>query len=116
MHNDIIPAERRNDFVIDVFWNWEDIERISTNLSKDLTSRQDRHSIIPSIGDILLRHIEHFEPFVTYGAHQIIGKHTFELEKKRNSKFLQFVKVSAIIRREKKISFMSLKFYLHHLI
>ncbi|KAI8355573.1 hypothetical protein BD560DRAFT_407214 [Blakeslea trispora] len=92
LHNDIIPAERRNDFVIDVFWNWEDIERISTNLSKDLTSRQDRHSIIPSIGDILLRHIEHFEPFVTYGAHQIIGKHTFELEKKRNSKFLQFVK------------------------
>ncbi|OBZ85725.1 Rho1 guanine nucleotide exchange factor 1 [Choanephora cucurbitarum] len=92
LHDDIIPAERRNDFVIDVFWNWADIERISTNLSKDLTERQDRHSIIPSIGDILLRHIEHFEPFVTYGAHQIIGKHMFELEKKRNSKFLQFVK------------------------
>ncbi|KAI8066976.1 uncharacterized protein B0P05DRAFT_553060 [Gilbertella persicaria] len=91
LHGDIIPIERRHEFITDVFWNWADIERISTNLSKDLTLRQDKHSVIPCIGDILLEHVEGFEPFVIYGAHQIIGKHTFELEKKRNPKFLQFV-------------------------
>lgn len=59
-------------------------------LSRDLTARQDKHSVIPCIGDILLEHVKGFEPFVIYGAHQIIGKHKFELEKKRNTKFLQF--------------------------
>lgn len=89
--NDIIPIERKNEFIVDVFWNISDIERISAALSKDLTLRQDKHSIIPSIGDILLNHVKDFQPFVIYGAHQIIAKHKFEMEKKRNTKFLQFV-------------------------
>ncbi|KAG2213821.1 hypothetical protein INT47_001090, partial [Mucor saturninus] len=87
---DIIPIERRNDFITDVFWNIKDIERVSSALSKDLTSRQDKHTIIPRIGDILLSHVKDFQPFVIYGAHQIIGKHEYELEKKRNVKLQQF--------------------------
>ncbi|KAI7890788.1 Dbl homology domain-containing protein [Mucor mucedo] len=87
---DIIPIERRNDFITDVFWNIKDIERVSSALSKDLTSRQDKHTIIPRIGDILLNHVKDFQPFVIYGAHQIIGKHEYELEKKRNVKLQQF--------------------------
>lgn len=59
-------------------------------MAKDLTSRQDKHSVIPRIGDILLVHVKEFQPFVIYGEHQIIGKHEYELEKKRNIKFLQF--------------------------
>lgn len=92
-NNDIIPIDRRDEFISQVFWNLDDIERTSLALSRELISRQDKHSIIPSIGDILLKHVEEFEPFVIYGAHQIFGKHKFELEKKKNYKFLQFVKV-----------------------
>lgn len=73
-----------------MFWNLKDIERISSALSKDLTSRQDKHTIIPKIGDILLSHVKDFQPFVIYGEHQTIGKHEYEQEKKRNTKFLQF--------------------------
>lgn len=76
-----------------MFWNLADIERISAALTKDLTLRQDKHTVIPCIGDIMLSHVEGFEPFVIYGAHQIIGKHKYELEKKRNPKFSQFAKV-----------------------
>lgn len=90
MNNDIIPIDRRHQFITDVFWNLADIERISMALSRDLTSRQDKHSVIPSIGDILLEHVQGFEPFVIYGAHQIVGKHKYELEKRKNVKFLQF--------------------------
>ncbi|KAG2235330.1 hypothetical protein INT48_004949 [Thamnidium elegans] len=88
--SDIIPIERRNEFITEVFWNLPDIQRITSALSKDLTARQDKHSIIPAVGDILLNHVKDFQPFVTYGEHQIIGKHAYELEKKRNQKFLQF--------------------------
>ncbi|CEP14903.1 hypothetical protein [Parasitella parasitica] len=90
LNNDIIPIERRHQFITDVFWNLADIERITMALSRDLTARQDKHSIIPCIGDILLEHVQGFDPFVTYGAHQIIGKHIYELEKRKNVKLLQF--------------------------
>lgn len=39
----------------------------------------------------MLEHVCNFEPFVRYGAHQVIGKFHFELEKKRNPLFAQFV-------------------------
>lgn len=94
LNNDIIPVERRNEFITDVFWNLSDIVRISSALTKDLTARQDKHSVIPKIGDIMLNHVQEFQPFVIYGAHQIIGRHMYELEKKRNPKFLQFVEVT----------------------
>lgn len=39
----------------------------------------------------MLEHVCNFQPFVDYGAHQVIGKFYFELEKKRNPLFAQFV-------------------------
>jgi hypothetical protein len=36
----------------------------------------------------------HFEPFVTYGAHQLFGKYEFEKEKGANASFQKFVDVS----------------------
>ncbi|CAO3659833.1 hypothetical protein G6F70_001390 [Rhizopus microsporus] len=90
MTTDVMPAERRQQFIIDVFWNLAEIEQISSSLSKALTIRQDKHSVIPCIGDIMIAHVKQFEPFVRYGAHQIIGKHRFELEKKINPKFQEF--------------------------
>lgn len=74
-----------------MFWNLTEIEKISSSLSKALTTRQDKHSVIPCIGDIMISHVKNFDPFVTYGAHQMIGKHTFEMEKKMNPRFQQFV-------------------------
>ncbi|KAG1048684.1 hypothetical protein G6F43_008947 [Rhizopus delemar] len=89
--SDIVPLERRQEFITNVFWNLTEIEKISSSLSKALTTRQDKHSVIPCIGDIMISHVKNFDPFVTYGAHQMIGKHTFEMEKKMNPRFQQFV-------------------------
>ncbi|KAG1216546.1 hypothetical protein G6F35_009998 [Rhizopus arrhizus] len=89
--SDIVPLERRQEFITNVFWNLIEIEKISSSLSKALTTRQDKHSVIPCIGDIMISHVKNFDPFVTYGAHQMIGKHTFEMEKKMNPRFQQFV-------------------------
>ncbi|KAG0938947.1 hypothetical protein G6F57_005779 [Rhizopus arrhizus] len=89
--SDIVPLERRQEFITNVFWNLIEIEKISSSLSKALTTRQDKHSVIPCIGDIMISHVKNFGPFVTYGAHQMIGKHTFEMEKKMNPRFQQFV-------------------------
>ncbi|KAI8985210.1 hypothetical protein BDB01DRAFT_789314 [Pilobolus umbonatus] len=90
--NDIIPLERRQEFITHVFWNINAIEQLSCSLTKELKYRQNKHSIIPYIGDIMLSHAKKFEPFVTYGSHQVIGKYYFEQEKKDNPVFAQFTK------------------------
>ncbi|KAI9024369.1 hypothetical protein CLU79DRAFT_746769 [Phycomyces nitens] len=91
MTSDIIPAERRERFVQQVFWNLPDIELVNDLLCKSLVNRQRKNSVVPFIGDLMLHHVSFFGPFVGYGAHQVIGKFSFELEKKRNPRFAQFV-------------------------
>lgn len=76
-----------------MFWNIAEIESVNSKLSKALDQRQAESYLVSSIGDVMLRHICHFMPFVNYGAHQVIGKFYFELEKKRNPQFAQFVEV-----------------------
>ncbi|KAG0188848.1 RHO1 GDP-GTP exchange protein 2 [Apophysomyces sp. BC1034] len=91
---DVIPEERRNDFVQEVFWNMADIEKVNGALSQALLARQKEHQLVPSIGDVMLAHVCQFDPFVGYGAHQVVGKFNFELEKKRNLQFAEFVETT----------------------
>ncbi|KAI9247315.1 CNH domain-containing protein [Sporodiniella umbellata] len=88
---DIISEENRENFVELVFSNIAEIESINYELSRSLDHRQSESHAVTSVGDIMLQHVCNFEPFVTYGANQLVGKFYFELEKKRNPKFAKFV-------------------------
>ncbi|KAG1555603.1 hypothetical protein G6F49_007012 [Rhizopus delemar] len=88
---DIIAEENRETFVDLVFSNLAEIESINSELSRALDQRQSEAYLVPNIGDIMLQHVGNFEPFVRYGANQVIGKFYFELEKKRNPRFAKFV-------------------------
>lgn len=90
---DIIPQERRTDFLAQVFWNIHDIIAVHTRLRDALNKRQKSYAVVERIGDILLDAVPHFGPFVSYGAHQLYGKYEFEKEKNSNPAFAQFVEV-----------------------
>jgi hypothetical protein len=94
--SDIIPVERRSDFLMQVFWNMPDIIAVNTRLRDALSKRQKQYAVVDRIGDIFLDIVPHFGPFVHYGAHQLYGKYEFEKEKSSNPAFTQFVDVSAI--------------------
>lgn len=79
------------EFVNQVFFNIADIRHVNTELSRALDARQSEKYIVSSIGDVMLEHVCNFQSFVDYGGHQVIGKFYFELEKKRNPAFAQFV-------------------------
>lgn len=95
--SDIIPVERRSDFLMQVFWNMPDIIAVNTRLRDALSKRQKQYAVVDRIGDIFLDIVPHFGPFVHYGAHQLYGKYEFEKEKSSNVAFSQFVDVSAIL-------------------
>ncbi|KAG8779457.1 RHO1 GDP-GTP exchange protein 2 [Ceratobasidium sp. 428] len=89
--DNVIPLERRTDFVQQVFWNVEDIIDVNTRLRDLLIKRQKAHAIVETIGDIFLELVPHFGPFVLYGKHQLYGKYEFEKEKASNPAFSSFV-------------------------
>jgi hypothetical protein len=88
---DVIEASRRDDFVRQVFWNVHDVLTVNHVLGERLTKRQKQQPVVQAIGDIFLECVPHFEPFVTYGAHQLFGKYEFEKEKGENPAFQRFV-------------------------
>ncbi|GJJ10951.1 hypothetical protein Clacol_005180 [Clathrus columnatus] len=87
----IIPPERRQGFILQVFWNINDIISVNTRLRDALNKRQKSYAIVEKIGDILLDAVPHFSPFVSYGSHQLYGKYEFEREKSSNPAFASFV-------------------------
>lgn len=91
---DVIPPDRRTDFLAQVFWNVHDIIAVNTRLRDALNRRQKSYAVVDRIGDILLEIVPDFGPFVSYGAHQLYGKYEFEKEKNSNTAFAQFVEVS----------------------
>src|SRR5258705_13538610 len=90
---EVIPPDRRTDFLAQVFWNVHDIIAVNTRLRDALNRRQKSYAVVDRIGDIFLNIVPDFAPFVSYGAHQLYGKYEFEKEKTSNPAFAQFVEV-----------------------
>jgi hypothetical protein len=66
---------------------------VNQPLAERLTKRQKQQPVVSTIGDLFMERVGHFEPFVTYGAHQLFGKYEFEKEKGANPAFQKFVDV-----------------------
>lgn len=101
--NDIIPADRRTDFIQQVFWNIHDIIAVNTRLRDALNKRQKAYAVVERIGDIFIDIVPHFGPFVSYGAHQLYGKYEFEKEKSSNPAFAAFVETTERLPESRKL-------------
>ncbi|KIJ65660.1 hypothetical protein HYDPIDRAFT_27654 [Hydnomerulius pinastri MD-312] len=101
--SDIIPSDRRTDFIQQVFWNIHDIIAVNTRLRDALNKRQKSYAVVERIGDILIEAVPHFGPFVSYGAHQLYGKYEFEKEKSSNPAFAAFVETTERLPESRKL-------------
>lgn len=73
-----------------------EIYKVNAGLAEALQQRQVANPVVDQVGDIMLAHVVRFEPFVKYGAHQVIGKYVFETEK-ANPSFARFVEVNGLL-------------------
>ncbi|KAK4046377.1 RHO1 GDP-GTP exchange protein 2 [Microbotryomycetes sp. JL201] len=99
----IIPENRREDFVTQVFWNILEIHSVNIRLAELLNKRQKSAHVVDKIGDIFLDIVPHFAPFVKYGAHQLYGKYEFEKEKGSNPAFAKFVEETERLPESRKL-------------
>jgi hypothetical protein len=98
-----IAEGKRDNFVKDVFSNVLDIHDVNRKLADALTRRQQEHPVVRSVGDILLEHIKNFEPFIKYGAAQLMGKFEYETERKSNPQFAKFIEDVERLKESRKL-------------
>ncbi|SCW01779.1 LAFE_0E07074g1_1 [Lachancea fermentati] len=86
----IIPVDIRKNFIKHVFAHVNDIYSVNRRFLDALNDRQKSSPIVNGIGDILLRFIPFFEPFVMYVASRPYAKYLIETQRSVNPYFARF--------------------------
>ncbi|CCK70169.1 uncharacterized protein KNAG_0D04230 [Huiozyma naganishii CBS 8797] len=86
----IIPADIRKNFIKHVFAHINDIYSVNRRFLEALSDRQKSSPVVKGIGDILLRFIPFFEPFVSYVASRPYAKYLIETQRSVNPHFARF--------------------------
>ncbi|KAF9921762.1 RHO1 GDP-GTP exchange protein 2 [Linnemannia zychae] len=90
--SDIIAPERLEDFIEDIFLNYNEILDLNRALLEALRTRQEEQPLVESIGDVLLPHIVGFEEAYTrYIPRIAISEFVYTKESKQNPRFKQFL-------------------------
>ncbi|KAI9815614.1 MAG: RHO1 GDP-GTP exchange protein 2 [Phylliscum demangeonii] len=98
-----VPEHRREKFVRSVFSNCLEVHAVNSAMARELTRRQDEDPVVRAVGDIFLRFIPRFEPFIKYGASQLYGKYDFERERASNPAFSKFVDETERLKESRKL-------------
>lgn len=86
----IIPADIRKNFIKHVFAHINDIYSVNRRFLEALADRQKSSPVVKGIGDIILRFIPFFEPFVSYVASRPYAKYLIETQRSVNPYFARF--------------------------
>ncbi|EXJ63149.1 hypothetical protein A1O7_03594 [Cladophialophora yegresii CBS 114405] len=101
--NSPIKEERREKFVRTVFGNCLEVLSVNGKFAEELSKRQKEQHVVHSIGDVFLKWVPQFDPFIKYGANQMYGKYEFEKEKGSNPAFSRFVDETERLKESRKL-------------
>ncbi|VEU19772.1 DEKNAAC100169 [Brettanomyces naardenensis] len=87
----IIREPERGHFVNTVFYDIDEIWEVNSKFAEALTKRQQGQPVVKEIGDLFLEFIPRFEPFIKYGAGQVMGRYEFDRQKRHNPFFVRFI-------------------------
>lgn len=86
----IIPADIRKNFIKHVFAHINDIYSVNRRFLEAISDRQKASPVVRGVGDIMLRFIPFFEPFVAYVASRPYAKYLIETQRSVNPYFARF--------------------------
>jgi RHO1 GDP-GTP exchange protein 1/2 len=98
-----IREEKREKFVRTVFGNSQEVLAVNSKFADELSKRQKEQHVVHHVGDIFLKWVPQFDPFIKYGANQMYGKYEFEKEKGTNQAFARFVDETERLKESRKL-------------
>ncbi|KAI8341006.1 CNH domain-containing protein [Choanephora cucurbitarum] len=91
----VIDSDHVGRFIHTVFNNYQELLQMSDSMFKDMLARYRQYEgqCVPTIGDILVQHMQFFEEaYVKYSPHALLAKYLAEAEIKNNPEFDKFCK------------------------
>ncbi|KAL9560055.1 hypothetical protein MBANPS3_000120 [Mucor bainieri] len=104
----IASAQKREEFVREVFGNYKELTEVSTALFADLIElqHQHQHECVPMIGDILIKHFAYFEdPFSQYCPRVSLAEYLVKEEERNNPDFERFIVHVEKSKRMRRLAF-----------
>lgn len=104
----IASAQKREEFVHEVFGNYKELTEVSTALFADLLDLQHQHEneCVPMIGDILIKHFAYFEdPFTQYCPRVSLAEYLVKEEERNNPDFERFIVQIEKSKRMRRLAF-----------
>ena len=98
-----IPEQKREKFVRSVFANCLDVLHVNQKFADELSKRQKEQHVVHCVGDIFLKYVPQFDPFIKYGSNQMYGKYEFEKERGLNPPFSRFVDETERMKESRKL-------------
>lgn len=98
-----IKEEKREKFIRTVFGNCLEVLGVNSKFAEELSKRQKEQHVVQTIGDVFLRWVPQFDPFIKYGANQMYGKYEFEKERSANPAFSKFVDETERLKESRKL-------------
>jgi len=109
-----IKEEKREKFVRTVFGNCLEVLAVNAKFADELSKRQKEQHVVHTIGDVFLKWVPQFDPFIKYGANQMYGKYEFEKEKGANPAFARFVDETERLKESRKLELNGYLTKTHH--
>jgi len=89
----IIDPGKVDDFIEDVFLNYNEILTLNKQLLEALRARQEEQPLVERIGDVLLSHVIGFEDaYKRYIPRIALSEYAYKKEEAKNPTFAQFLK------------------------
>lgn len=98
-----IKEEKREKFVRTVFGNCLEVLAVNAKFADELSKRQKEQHVVYNVGDVFLKWVVLFDPFIKYGANQMYGKYEYEKEKGINTAFSRFVDDTERLKESRKL-------------
>ena len=90
--NNIIPERERDAFIRTVFGGVSDLLQLAKSLSEALTARQQvQKPVVECVGDVMLRFIGSFDPFIKYLGNKVFASFEHERQQLVNFKYARFL-------------------------
>ncbi|KAK6198157.1 putative rho1 gdp-gtp exchange protein 2 [Scheffersomyces amazonensis] len=91
-NRNIIPAHYRENFILLVFGGIGELLKVAKSFSEALTRRQQSQKpVVENICDIILDHVNRFDPFIAYAGNHVFATHEHERQLRVNERYSKFI-------------------------
>jgi hypothetical protein len=92
---DIVRREQRAEFICAIFGNLNEVLMVNSVLDKAMWELQQQRAVVQELAPCFLPWSTRLQPYIAYGANQVLAKHVLDAELRTNLALRLFCEVGS---------------------